>query len=168
MAKQVIKLTEQDLHRIIKESVSKVLNEIGDTFEKPKEEGGLGLPKGGGKYYLAKKAAQEADKQGRKRQKDNFEDYATTDFNDKFMVNNPDVEFYMDGNTRNPNFNSTMYRGEHDLGPSGTEREAKRKTNRNLVRASVPNLKAAQRNKVNNGLNTFDMTHNLLNKDEKA
>lgn len=31
MKKQVIRLTEQDLHNIIKESVKKALNEIGDT-----------------------------------------------------------------------------------------------------------------------------------------
>ena len=31
MNKKLIRLTEQDLHRIVKESVNKVLNEIGDT-----------------------------------------------------------------------------------------------------------------------------------------
>ena len=31
MAKKLIRLTEQDLHRIVNESVNKVLNEIGDT-----------------------------------------------------------------------------------------------------------------------------------------
>lgn len=31
MNKRIIKLTEQDLHKIVKESVNKILNEIGDT-----------------------------------------------------------------------------------------------------------------------------------------
>ena len=31
MAKKLIRLTEQDLHRIVNESVNKVLNEIGNT-----------------------------------------------------------------------------------------------------------------------------------------
>lgn len=31
MNKKLIRLTEQDLHRIVKESVNRVLNEIGDT-----------------------------------------------------------------------------------------------------------------------------------------
>lgn len=31
MAKKIIKLTESDLHRIVDESIKKVLNEIGDT-----------------------------------------------------------------------------------------------------------------------------------------
>lgn len=31
MNKKLIRLTEQDLHRIVKESVQKILNEIGDT-----------------------------------------------------------------------------------------------------------------------------------------
>ena len=31
MGKQIIRLTESDLHRIVKESVNRVLNEIGDT-----------------------------------------------------------------------------------------------------------------------------------------
>ena len=29
--KQIIRLTESDLHRIVKESVNKILNEIGNT-----------------------------------------------------------------------------------------------------------------------------------------
>ena len=29
--KQIIKLTESDLHKIVKESVNKVLNEVGNT-----------------------------------------------------------------------------------------------------------------------------------------
>ena len=32
MAKQIIKLTESDLHKIVKESVNKILNEVGDTI----------------------------------------------------------------------------------------------------------------------------------------
>lgn len=31
MAKKLIRLTENDLHRIVSESVNKILNEIGDT-----------------------------------------------------------------------------------------------------------------------------------------
>ena len=33
MNKKLIRLTEQDLHRIVKESVDKILNEIGNTPE---------------------------------------------------------------------------------------------------------------------------------------
>ena len=39
MAKQLIRLTESDLHKIVKESVGKIINEIGDT---PKGQRGLG------------------------------------------------------------------------------------------------------------------------------
>jgi hypothetical protein len=39
MNKKLIRLTEQDLHKIVKESVSKIINEIGDT---PKGQRGLG------------------------------------------------------------------------------------------------------------------------------
>ena len=39
MAKKLIRLTESDLHRIVKESVNKILNEIGDT---PKGQHTLG------------------------------------------------------------------------------------------------------------------------------
>lgn len=41
MKKQIIKITESDLHNIIKESVKSVLNEIGDTKEYQKKLGAL-------------------------------------------------------------------------------------------------------------------------------
>lgn len=33
MNKKLIRLTESDLHRIVKESVNRILNEIGDTVK---------------------------------------------------------------------------------------------------------------------------------------
>ena len=41
MNKKVIRLTESDLHRIVKESVKKILNEIGDTGEGQRSLGAL-------------------------------------------------------------------------------------------------------------------------------
>jgi hypothetical protein len=43
MNKKLIRLTESDLHKIVKESVSKIINEIGDT---PKGQDALGQVRG--------------------------------------------------------------------------------------------------------------------------
>lgn len=45
MGKKIIKLTEGDLHRIVKESVSRILNEIGDTEKYQKKLGKLAARK---------------------------------------------------------------------------------------------------------------------------
>ena len=74
--KKVIRLTEGDLHNIVKESVQRILNEIGDT---PKGQFALGAVKGrsdsrdffGGR---ASKTAQDAPKIAKKH-RDNKQDW---------------------------------------------------------------------------------------------
>lgn len=65
--KKTVRLTESDLHKIIKESVKSVLNEIGDT---PKGQYALGAVKGralGRTIYQSKyQKPSERNKQGEK------------------------------------------------------------------------------------------------------
>ena len=75
--KKAIRLTESDLHRIVKESVNRVLNEIGGTH-----------PSGEGNYALALDAARKARALGREQQAANFENYAQDYFNDRYGTEN--------------------------------------------------------------------------------
>ena len=70
------KVTESQLHQIIKESVLNVLNEIGDTHR-------FGV----GKYGLAMDAASKADSLGRKEQADNIRSHGANAFNKEYGTN---------------------------------------------------------------------------------
>ena len=71
--RQKIRLTESDLHKIIKESVNRILNEIGDTHES-----------GEGDYALGLDAADKAEKLGRWQQADNLRQHAARYFNKRY------------------------------------------------------------------------------------
>ena len=65
--KRRIRLTEGDLHRIVKESVNRIINEIGDTEQGQRDLGALAAAKFKGKKKgdwgeVAKKASDERDK----------------------------------------------------------------------------------------------------------
>ncbi len=77
------KVNEQQLHQIIKESVMRILNEIGDTH-----------PSGEGNYALALDAADKATRLGRHQQAANLRSHASRYFNDRFGTE----EFGMDDN----------------------------------------------------------------------
>ena len=77
------KVNEKQLHQIIKESVMRILNEIGDTH-----------PSGEGNYALALDAADKAARLGRHQQAANLRSHASRYFNDRFGTE----EFGMDDN----------------------------------------------------------------------
>jgi hypothetical protein len=161
--KKLIRLTESDLHRIVKESVERILvengeNEIGDRFEKE-----LGLPKGGGKYFLARKAQQAALRQGRTRQAKNFQDYGLRDFNKNFGVESKPG----DERIKFKNYYTVNDRGIKDgkdlpvLDYEGQEyRYDKTPTYRGTqgedLKKQIPNMKAYPRSRITNGLETWD------------
>lgn len=146
--KRRIKLTEGDLHKIVKESVKKVINEIGDKLEKE-----LGLPKGGGKYALAKKAASLARSRGRFNQSDNFDDYAYDSFNKEFGFKNNDGEFGMSGNMR-------PFLDNNDV-PCLSSQDEANKEKRGAIEKAINNFKAYPRMKAKKGLQTFDTVHKM-------
>ena len=51
MNKKLIRLTENDLHKIVKESVKKIINEIGDTNRGQYMLGRLAAKKNAANYY---------------------------------------------------------------------------------------------------------------------
>ena len=73
MTKKLIRLTESDLHRIVKESVNKILNEIGDTAKGQYMLGRLQRKDGSNSWrgsYAAEIARdKEAEKKSPKRKK---------------------------------------------------------------------------------------------------
>lgn len=141
--KKRIRLTEEDLHRIVKESVNRILRESGEYIEKE-----MGLPKGGGKYALAKKAARLAQKQGRFNQSDNLEDYANKYFNETFGFNDGTNEFYMNG-MGVPEYNGEKIPSHSSKLPNSSDIRA------NIDRR-MNNLKAYPRMKGQRGMETYD------------
>ena len=141
--KQRIRLTESDLHRIVKESVKRVLKESGEYLEKE-----MDLPKGGGKYALAKKAAALAYKQGRGEQGSNLEDYADDYFNDTFGFNNDGNDFRING-MRRAEFNGEMI-------PSHNSPNQEAVNKREQLDKKMNNLKAFPRMKARIGMETYD------------
>ena len=93
MNKKLIKLTESDLHRIVKESVNKVLNEIGDTTK--------------GQYMLGRLAARTKMKgdnisdikkyASNRRKEQNFGYDGTPFFYENGMQANPMGQEFLDG-----------------------------------------------------------------------
>lgn len=145
--KQIIRLTESDLHRIVKESVNKILRESGEYLEKE-----MGLPKGGGKYALAKKASRLAQKQGRYDQADRLDDYADEHFNNTFGFRNDRNEFCMNG-MRLPEFNGENVPSPDAKHPDSSEKRAK-------IDRRINNLKAYPRMKAQKGMETYDKVRN--------
>ena len=77
MNKKLIRLTESDLHRIVKESVNKIINEIGDTEKGQRALGALTAAKFKGKKKgdwgeVAKKSSDERDKASNKAAKSGY------------------------------------------------------------------------------------------------
>ena len=77
MNKKLIRLTEQDLHRIVKESVNRIINEIGDTEKGQRALGALTAARFKGKKKgdwgeVAKKAFDERDKASNKAAKSGY------------------------------------------------------------------------------------------------
>ena len=77
MNKKIIRLTESDLHRIVKESVNRIINEIGDTEKGQRALGALTAAKFKGKKKgdwgeVAKKASDERDKASNKAAKSGY------------------------------------------------------------------------------------------------
>jgi hypothetical protein len=155
--RQRIRLTEGDLHRIVKESVQRILNEIGDSFEKPVEQGGLGLPKGAGKSYLANMAARKARGLGRNYQADNFDNYSVDNFNQNFGFQGPDDENLIMNRSGSLRYGNDRYPASNDAYP-GRSQDAQHRADllRGKVNSKANNMKAGYRNKLRNGLNAFD------------
>lgn len=74
MNKKLIRLTESDLHRIVKESVNKILNEIGDTAK--------------GQYMLGRLQGRQMGN-GNRQQAMSTMDYATRQRTNKFGGRKP-------------------------------------------------------------------------------
>lgn len=77
MNKKLIRLTESDLHKIVKESVNRIINEIGDTEKGQRALGALTAAKFKGKKKgdwgeVAKKASDERDKASNKAAKSGY------------------------------------------------------------------------------------------------
>ena len=77
MNKKLIRLTESDLHRIVKESVNRIINEIGDTEKGQRDLGALTAARFKGKKKgdwgeVAKKAFDERDKASNKAAKSGY------------------------------------------------------------------------------------------------
>lgn len=156
--KQTIRLTESDLHKIIKESVNRILNEIGDSYEKPVEQGGLGLPKGAGKAYLAKKASQAAASKGRNDQAYNLKKHYVNTFNQNFGMSPEGFRMTDSGRLK---FGDVDYvPGNDDPNAHGSAKSANDR--RKNIRQSVNTLKAYPRMKINKGLDAYDSIQNAL------
>jgi hypothetical protein len=76
MNKKLIRLTESDLHKIVKESVNRILNEIGDTAKGQYMLGRLqGRQMGNGNRQQAMNTQNYASKQLGSRTPQNFQTY---------------------------------------------------------------------------------------------
>ena len=160
--KQKIRLTEGDLHRIVKESVQRILNEIGDSYEKPVDQGGLGLPKGAGKTYLAARAAQKARGLGRNYQADNFRDYGADNFNQNYATYGPNGEDFRLSTNGNLYYGNGIYPTSNDTLKRDPDAQRRAETLRNKVRSYTNNMKAGPRNKIRNGLDAYDAINGAL------
>ena len=143
--KKRIRLTEGDLHRIVRKCINEALNEIGDTFNPVKsgnaerdERVNKVLSDKQKEYAFARKCEAEALEQGRTRQAATFRNRANDIWNKYFGFYNANAEdgeierLHMedDGSGRKP-FVDFSYKGR----PSSDD-----------------NQKAAYRNKINKGM----------------
>jgi hypothetical protein len=97
--KKRIRLTEGQLHRIVRQCVNEALNEIGDTFNPIKSDDAVrdewlnkDLTDKQKEYAFARKCEAEALAQGRTRQAATFRNRAVEIWNKYFGFNNPNAE----------------------------------------------------------------------------
>lgn len=142
--KNKIKLTESDLHRIIRSCVNEALNEIGDTHPQ-------------GAYGFFNDAADKAMAQGRTRQGKNFRNYARKRWNDEYAYEGPapedDLDITgMDMDMDDGNVYVTM--GKRGVSrPMAPQFSDGRRTFNNLF---MPNQKRGVKNAVSKGLANYD------------
>lgn len=125
--KRRVRLTEENLHRIIESSVKQVINEIGDRWEKEYNAAHPDAPvaPGAGKFHLARKARRKAFDQGRFDQAENFGKYAQEAFNDNWAI--PEHDFrageYGNPNVAGKNIGSHTYLDTYGTDPEKRDRE---------------------------------------------
>ena len=117
--KKVIRLTEEDLHNIIKESVKKALNEIGDTAR--------------GQYMLGRLQGRQMN-QGRMGDARNTRDYASKQMTNKFGNRTP--KNFQDFDV-NQSANDYGYRDERN--PQLSQDIMQQNNNRSNYEANVRN-----------------------------
>ena len=89
MRKNIIRLTESQLHSIIKESVKNVLKEIGDTIDGQIELGALSARKKGFKGYNSGEANDIDDYASRQANKSENPSRLTHAYNDSYLASHP-------------------------------------------------------------------------------
>ena len=89
MRKNIIRLTESQLHSIIKESVKNVLNEIGDTIDGQIALGALSARKKGVKGYNSGEANDIDDYASRQANKSENPSRLTHAYNDSYLASHP-------------------------------------------------------------------------------
>jgi len=151
--KSQIKLTEEQLHQVIKESVYEILRESGDTHR-------FGM----GKFGLAKDAANKARSLGRRDQADNLESYGADAFNSEYGTDDFVMDEYGQLRHRGKDGKERMYRPQSALRSlekqrglqGGQDRYDNALRNNSFIKNSAQIAKAFPRKKMTGGLNAID------------
>ena len=132
--KQRERLTEGDLHRIIKESVKRVINELGERYGKEND-----IDPSLHRYAFLKHCAKKASDGFRNRQAYAFDTETKDDFNNKFAFDYQDQSLNMDKN-------GNLSINKQNLNDDDIDY---------YHQTVVPNFKAGVRNKMNRGIDAY-------------
>ena len=149
MEKKLIRLTEQDLNRMIMETLDRVLKESGENHRF-----------GQGKYGLAMDAAAKARKLGRIKQADNLVQHGSDAFNKEYGTGDFQMDDFGTLNYRGKNNDRMMYRPKSRMDKFkklGTKNDFERAELHNAeIDNAASTAKAFPRKKMQSGLDAID------------
>jgi len=152
-----VKLTEYQLKEVIKESICRILCEVGDTHR-------FGM----GKYGLAMDAASKAKSLGRTQQADNLTKHGAEAFNSEYGMNGFEMDDYGQLRHRGDDGKERMYRPKsviRKLERQKTLQDGEKRLdgalrNNSFIKNAAQTAKAFPRKKMTSGINAIDTVDN--------